>query len=722
MVRPLTLLRLSGTLLFSAIARAGLDFAVVEPPEVVRAYAEAGDPFAQYNLALLHQKGEGVKQDTAQALAWYRKAAAGGWPEAQYNLGVILSQGDGVPQDEKEGAKWLYAAASQGVFAAQKALIHSYSRGIGVEQSAEKALTWDFLARRSLELHFEKSAGLPPKPAKLRADGFAEYVTPDGRREVLGPGPENADAGRVTKYPDGGTLTEFTDGRRMTKDRNGTIETRFPDGSRTLEGDGKTSRGESTRVITKSDKDGKTISQRFKSEGRWIELIADGTQFIEEEGEDEEGRKVRIVNRYDKSGVEGERRLLRDDGVEHKDEEIWEITHWTKQPDGTEARVRTKFGLANSVHGEEVLETKKPGAVAVPVKPIEKRTTETRTAIGDVMRPKADIAPQLAELAKLARESRYYAGVTDAQYERLRAAAEHFVFNLPTTPQKPGSPNNAPKQALADMTAPPPPDALREIASDRSDAVALGFYGRDAIKLHPWKHAETEHFVVHFTQSSGADPAMRYVECAFFAVARTLQLDPAAARRKMHVFVFPDAAAWRAFTDKQRLSPEIAGFACKDELLLAAHDEQDTRVKALCHEATHAIVAHFYPGRKWPLWLSEGFAETMSARTLALRRGHPTARYLAQNVPKQIDAARVFDRIRLGLAAPGLAGRTDVADFYGEAEKCVRVLIEQLPGAAFPRFANLAFAGNSIPACLREAYGEACGDTAKFQSLVNSTP
>ena len=57
--------------------------------------------------------------------------------------------------------------------------------------------------------------------------------------------------------------------------------------------------------------------------------------------------------------------------------------------------------------------------------------------------------------------------------------------------------------------------------------------------------------------------------------------------------------------------------------------------------------------------------------------------------------------------------------FYAESERCVRALLEKLPPRSFPRFANLAFAGNPMPVCLRGAYGEACASVEKFETLAN---
>jgi uncharacterized protein len=46
----------------------------------------------------------------AQAVSWWRKAAAQGYANAQYNLGVAYSRGKGVLQDFIEAHKWFHLA------------------------------------------------------------------------------------------------------------------------------------------------------------------------------------------------------------------------------------------------------------------------------------------------------------------------------------------------------------------------------------------------------------------------------------------------------------------------------------------------------------------------------------------------------------------------------------------------------------------------------------
>ena len=43
-----------------------------------------------------YDKGNGVKEDDKQAVAWYAKSAAQGFAKAQYQLGKCYKNGEGV--------------------------------------------------------------------------------------------------------------------------------------------------------------------------------------------------------------------------------------------------------------------------------------------------------------------------------------------------------------------------------------------------------------------------------------------------------------------------------------------------------------------------------------------------------------------------------------------------------------------------------------------------
>ena len=76
--------------------------------------AEQGDADAQYNLGLMYLLGDGVPENDAEAVKWYRLAAEQGNATAQYNLGNMYDLGDGVPQSNVSAYVWYSVAATQG--------------------------------------------------------------------------------------------------------------------------------------------------------------------------------------------------------------------------------------------------------------------------------------------------------------------------------------------------------------------------------------------------------------------------------------------------------------------------------------------------------------------------------------------------------------------------------------------------------------------------------
>ena len=68
--------------------------------------AEQGDAYAQFNLALMYDNGQGVPQDDKEAAKWYRLAAEQGLGDAQYNLSLCYYEGQGVEKDLEKANYW----------------------------------------------------------------------------------------------------------------------------------------------------------------------------------------------------------------------------------------------------------------------------------------------------------------------------------------------------------------------------------------------------------------------------------------------------------------------------------------------------------------------------------------------------------------------------------------------------------------------------------------
>src|SRR2546430_13231740 len=66
--------------------------------EEMRAAADQNDPAAQCYLAICYQTGQGVQQDYAEAVKWFRRAAEQNDSAAQCYLGFCYQTGSGVPK------------------------------------------------------------------------------------------------------------------------------------------------------------------------------------------------------------------------------------------------------------------------------------------------------------------------------------------------------------------------------------------------------------------------------------------------------------------------------------------------------------------------------------------------------------------------------------------------------------------------------------------------
>ncbi|MCH8041439.1 MAG: sel1 repeat family protein [Nitrospinae bacterium] len=86
----------------------------------LRPLGEQGDTLAQFNLGAMYERGQGVPQDSFQAVRWYRRAAEQGLGQAQFNLGLLYNQGQGVMPNVIQAYMWVLLAAVEGIESAIK--------------------------------------------------------------------------------------------------------------------------------------------------------------------------------------------------------------------------------------------------------------------------------------------------------------------------------------------------------------------------------------------------------------------------------------------------------------------------------------------------------------------------------------------------------------------------------------------------------------------------
>jgi localization factor PodJL len=121
----------------------------VNLPDAVRLLTEAaqkGQAVAQYRLATLYERGQGVAPNPALAARWYQMAAARGNRKAMHNLAVSYANGAAGKKDMTEAARWFAQAAALGLADSQFNLAVLYETGAGVPQSWAQAYKWYAIA------------------------------------------------------------------------------------------------------------------------------------------------------------------------------------------------------------------------------------------------------------------------------------------------------------------------------------------------------------------------------------------------------------------------------------------------------------------------------------------------------------------------------------------------------------------------------------------------
>ena len=107
-----------------------------------RPLANQGNAVAQVELGGMYRRGEGVPQNNAEAMRWFRLAAQQGDPLHQLILGITFLQGDVTPNDYVEAVMWFRLGACQGHAQSQRFLAFAYQKGQGVPQNNVMAYMW----------------------------------------------------------------------------------------------------------------------------------------------------------------------------------------------------------------------------------------------------------------------------------------------------------------------------------------------------------------------------------------------------------------------------------------------------------------------------------------------------------------------------------------------------------------------------------------------------
>jgi len=117
--------------------------------QLLRDAAGRGLVMAEYRLAKLYERGEGVPRDMAASRSWTEKAAIGGNRLAMHDLAVFYAEGDAGPQSYAAAVEWFRTAADLGLVDSQYNLAVLYEQGLGLSEDKAEAAFWFEIAGRA---------------------------------------------------------------------------------------------------------------------------------------------------------------------------------------------------------------------------------------------------------------------------------------------------------------------------------------------------------------------------------------------------------------------------------------------------------------------------------------------------------------------------------------------------------------------------------------------
>lgn len=257
-------------------------------------------------------------------------------------------------------------------------------------------------------------------------------------------------------------------------------------------------------------------------------------------------------------------------------------------------------------------------------------------------------------------------------------------------------------------------EALQPVPFAQLSDKAISSRGQQALAMGPerWKHAETEHFVIHYMSPAIAAPVAREVEFYFRYLLRELT-GTTEGIKKGHLFVFEDKAEWRTFCAQVSLEGWVGAFTNGNELFVVREPSFQYKSHALGHEVVHYMCRKFLSGRP-PLWFEEGYAEDASMRAYTamqkaqnFRVAYPDGGFPNSFTIAELGSFRTYPS----------ADKIDI--FYSQSRQIVRYLSGFGNKEAFLQLLRTLAAGRDFESALTESYGSKWTSLEAFEEAFH---
>ena len=241
-----------------------------------------------------------------------------------------------------------------------------------------------------------------------------------------------------------------------------------------------------------------------------------------------------------------------------------------------------------------------------------------------------------------------------------------------------------------------------DVAVANLDLDAITDRGRQILNLPDidWKHAQTEHFVIHYEQAIFARKVARMAEFFYSYIAQDLQGAKDNVIGRSHIFIFRSEKRWKEFAATAGDVPnwtfsQVEGTA----MFLQQAENTSSSGDVLAHETTHLVINRFFE-KRCPLWLNEGLAEYYRVFAYSAYKGVKKSKRaqfgrLANPFP--------LDELLYTQLYP--QGDARVAAFYATAQYFVAFLLLDHQPEAFMPFVEDLMDGTDVKMALSKEYG-----------------
>lgn len=243
-------------------------------------------------------------------------------------------------------------------------------------------------------------------------------------------------------------------------------------------------------------------------------------------------------------------------------------------------------------------------------------------------------------------------------------------------------------------------DSWRDV--ETFETAALTDRGAATLKLPgmKWRHAETDHLVIHYDSKMFALKVARMGEFFYTFIGEELQVKEDRVKGKSHIFVFDDAKDWQVFIKSLNTGMEWPfSLVYGPEMYLQKADSSSRSGDILGHEMTHLVINRYFAHTP-PLWLNEGMAEWYEEFAYSAFKGIKKS--------KSRGFAQLKNRISLTSLVSMSAYPSSpeaIHAFYQTSKYLVGYLLIEQPREKFLPFAEVVSGGMAPLDAMKQFYG-----------------